>query len=100
MKKCVASGRGLHTAVVKQIAQFTITTHDENGLRRLSGGDTFTVSVRSVLPPANLRFRLHDLKNGTYTGEYKAEAFDPSVDYTAAAAKNVKPAEVTVKVSE
>lgn len=71
--KCVASGRGLHTAVVKQLAQFVITAYDSMGMRRTKGGDEFHVSVRQLLPPSNLRCKIHDHGNGTYTAEYKPE---------------------------
>ena len=69
----LASGRGLHTAVVGQLAQFVLTAYDADGQRRETGGDPFTVLVRGVVPPSNLRVRLHDFGNGTYTAEYRAE---------------------------
>jgi hypothetical protein len=54
--KCEASGRGLHTAVVKQLAQFVITARDADGKRRTSGGDAFAVAVRGVRPnPQQIR---------------------------------------------
>ena len=64
--KCEAAGRGLHTAVVKQEAQFVITACDAAGLRRAGGGDAFAVAVRGVRPnPQLIRARVHDLGNGT-----------------------------------
>ena len=48
----VASGRGLHTALVGQIAQFVLTACDAAGKRRERGGDPFPVLVRvGALPP-------------------------------------------------
>ena len=41
----VAAGRGLHTAVVAQLSQITITCNDAYG-RRTSGGDSLSVIVR------------------------------------------------------
>jgi hypothetical protein len=83
-KCCVAAGRGLHTAVVKQLAQFVITAHDADGQRRTTGGDIFSVAVRGVLPPTNLRFKVHDHGNGTYTGEYKPEVSGASRSWSVA----------------
>ena len=70
---CVASGRGLHTAVVRQLAQFVVTACDETGARKTVGGDVLHATVHGVLPPSNIRCKLHDHGNGTYTGEYKPE---------------------------
>ena len=70
---CVADGRGLHTAIVKQCAQFLITAFDAQGQRRDTGGDAFAVTVHGVRPPASLRVKLHDHANGTYTAEFKPE---------------------------
>ena len=67
------AGRGLHTAVVKQLAQFLITAFDCEGMRRVCGGDAFVVAVRGVSPPSNLRVKLHDHGNGSYTAEYRPE---------------------------
>ena len=53
----VASGRGLHTAIVNMLSQFVITAFDARGVRRTSGGDPFSVSVRGVRPPARQRGR-------------------------------------------
>ena len=66
------AGRGLHTAIVNQLAQFVITAFDAYGERRSSGSETFSVAVRGVNPPSNLRTKLHDHGNGTYTVEYRA----------------------------
>ena len=44
----VASGRGLHTAVVNQVSQFTITVYDRIGRRREVGGDAVNIFVRGV----------------------------------------------------
>ena len=71
--KSVAAGRGLHTAIVKQSAQFLITAFDADGHRRESGGDAFVVDVRGVRPPSHLRVKLHDHGNGAYTAEYRPE---------------------------
>jgi hypothetical protein len=69
--QCVADGRGLHIAVVKQTAQFVISARDGLGRRLPAGGERFEVLVRSLLPPANIFCKLLDHGDGTYTGEYK-----------------------------
>lgn len=71
--QCVAAGRGLLAAIVKQRAQFTLTAHEASGARRSTGGDPFEVLVRGVLPPQNLRSQVHDHSNGTYTVTYLTE---------------------------
>jgi len=68
----VAAGRGLHTAVVAQLSQITITCNDAYG-RRTSGGDSLSVIVRGVSPPTQLRVKLHDHGKGVYVAEYRAE---------------------------
>ena len=71
--QCTADGRGLHTAVVRQLAQFVITACDAAGRRCDSGGEPFDVLVRSMLPPQNLRCKVHDHGDGTYTAQYTPE---------------------------
>ena len=70
--KSVVAGRGLRTAIVNQLSQFVITAHDANGTRLLTGGEGFTVAVRGVRPPSQLRSKLIDNYDGTYTVEYKS----------------------------
>ena len=72
-EQTVVTGRGLHTAVVNQLAQFVITAHDASGARCTAGGDNFTVAVRGVKPPSNLRVKLCDHQNGVYTVEFRAQ---------------------------
>ena len=68
-----ASGRGLHTAVVGQLAQFMITAVNADAKRRETGGEGFHCMVRGLRPPSNLRVRMHDLGNGTYAVDYRPE---------------------------
>ena len=73
---CVASGRGLQTAVVKQLAQFVVTAHDAHGRRRHAGGDPFSVLVRSVLPPSvpEMRQLKHALQESIARVEHATHA--------------------------
>jgi hypothetical protein len=70
---CVATGRGLKTAVVNQLAQFVVTAHDAYGARVSVGGAAVSVQVRGTRPPSNLRVRLKDLSNGSYLAEYRPQ---------------------------
>ena len=69
----VAAGRGLHTAVVAQLSQVTITCFDAHGRRCTTGGDGVSVIVRGLSPPTKLRVKLHDHGDGIYVAEYRAE---------------------------
>ena len=46
--RCVVIGRGLSQAIVKEVAEFSICAFDKNGVKRLTGGDEFKVSVKHV----------------------------------------------------
>ena len=70
---CVCAGRGLQTCVVNQLAQFTITAYDSERRHREHGGDAFTAVVRPISGQRQLRVKVHDHGNGTYTCEYRAE---------------------------
>ena len=69
--RCVVFGRGLSQAIVKEVAEFSICAFDKNGVKRLTGGDEFKVSVKQMTqPPAILRARINDQDDGTYVCEY------------------------------
>ena len=66
----VVFGRGLSQAIVKEVAEFSICAFDKNGVKRLTGGDEFKVSVKQMTqPPAILRARINDQDDGTYVCE-------------------------------
>ena len=73
VENCIVAGRGLETCVVNQLAQFGITAYDSTGKHRETGGDPFTAVVRPISGQRQLRVKVHDHGNGTYTCEYKAE---------------------------
>ena len=65
------SGTGLTQSVVGSLAQFTVTACDEEGNKRSSGGDNFTVVMRGrgaalTSQPALVRTKLTDRGDGTY----------------------------------
>lgn len=64
-----AVGAGLTQSIVRQLGVFTITVCDENGNRREVGGEQVAVAVRGT---SNVRARLTDNNDGTYTCRYRA----------------------------
>jgi hypothetical protein len=64
-----AFGAGLQTSIVRQLGEFTIIARDEDGNQRLTGGDQLAVAIRGT---SNVRPRLVDNDDGTYTCTYRA----------------------------
>ena len=64
-----ASGSGLHRAMVRKAASFTITAYDFEGKQRTMGGDPFMVAVRGK---SMVRARVIDNTDGTYSCQYRA----------------------------
>lgn len=71
-----ATGAGLSTAAVGQLAQFTILAADSSGAKVAKGGDKFRVTMRGVgtvldSQPALVRTKIIDRRDGTYMVEYR-----------------------------
>ena len=66
--KTVCSGIGIHTAIARQTASFTIEAFDEEGIRMNKGGTPFFVAVRGS---ALVKARLTDNGDGTCLCEYR-----------------------------
>ena len=64
----VISGDGMHTAMVRQTASFTIEARDVKGMRMEKGGLKYMVAVRGS---STVRARVTDNQDGTYLVEYK-----------------------------
>ena len=64
-----AEGPGLHTSIVRQLGSFKIFAHDHEGNRRREGGESVAVAIRGT---SNVRARLTDNHDGSYTAEYRA----------------------------
>ena len=68
-KASSAHGPGLETSIVRQLGIFTVITRDEAGNQRTTGGEQIAVAVRGT---SNVRPRLTDNNDGTYTCKYRA----------------------------
>jgi hypothetical protein len=69
---CEASGAGLHAATARQFAVFNILAKDTEGTPVGRGGDSFNVSIRLVRGGEQVRARVIDNQDGSYTVGYKA----------------------------
>ena len=47
---CRVVGEGLRKVAVKQYGCFTIEAYDENGERKMTGGDAFFIAIRGACP--------------------------------------------------
>ena len=61
---CKALGDGLHNAMARRAAHFTIAALDSQGRRRREGGDPFVVSIRG---PGAVTTSVRDAQDGTYS---------------------------------
>ena len=66
---CVLTGEGLHSAMARQKATFTIEARDVSGNKQQAGGEKFKVSIRGA---SQVRAKVIDKENGDYAVEYKA----------------------------
>lgn len=64
-----ADGPGLSTSIVRQLGVFTVVVRDEHGNQRQEGGEPLAVAIRGT---SNVRARLTDNNDGTYTCKYRA----------------------------
>ena len=76
-QNCTAAGSGLSSVQCGSLAQFTITTYDEDGNRCPTGGSHIAVSIRGRASqpgtqPSSIRAKVVDRSDGTYQVEYKA----------------------------
>ena len=62
------SGEGTHSALVGQVATFSIESFDATGTRRQQGGDKFAISLTGA---ATVRARVFDEGDGRYTCEFR-----------------------------
>lgn len=74
-RKCVIKGTGskgsedgMFNAMVGQRSEFTIEARDAEGTKQTAGGEKFMVSVRGS---SQVRAKVIDKEDGTYTVEYK-----------------------------
>ena len=65
--ECRMTGEGIETAIVRQLASFTITAVDASGEALKHGGDSFKVDMRGS---GSIRARTFDNEDGTYTVRY------------------------------
>ena len=64
----VCLGDGLHIAMARQRAVFTIEARDAEGQKQPAGGEPFRVAVRGA---SQVRAKVTDMEDGTYQVEYK-----------------------------
>ena len=64
-----AQGAGLEASIVRQLGVFKVFAHDHEGNPRQAGGEAVAVAIRGT---SNVRARLTDNKDGSYTCEYRA----------------------------
>lgn len=69
---CQVSGDGVHTSIVRQIAEFSIEAVDSNYCRCKDGGENFFVLMRGC--GTTMRAKVDDNEDGTYTVRYKPES--------------------------
>lgn len=67
-RMCVVSGDGLHLAMARQSASFTIEARDAEGVRQQVGGDVFMVAIRGS---SKVNAKVADNEDGSYKVEYK-----------------------------
>lgn len=67
--KCRVTGDGLHIAITRQFASFTIEAFDASGNRRAEGGDAFAVSIKGS---SVVSAKIFDNGDGSYVCEHRA----------------------------
>ena len=66
--KSVVVGEGVHTAITRTTAHFTIEARDASGERRQAGGDPFLVSIRGT---SLVSSTVTDCEDGSYAVEFR-----------------------------
>lgn len=69
---CIMDGDGLHSAAAGAYSEFTIVAMDEDGNRRLEGGEMFAVDLIHGERSIAVDYSVQDRENGTYAIRYMA----------------------------
>ena len=65
---CRVVGDGLHKVCVRQPSSFKIEAYDDEGHRKMTGGDGFFIAIRGA---SRVRAKVTDMRDGTYLVEWK-----------------------------